>query len=61
MSKAAVACGADGLLVEVHPNPDKALKDGVQSITIQTFEQLMPELAAVALAVGRILPVPSVV
>ena len=61
MSKAAVACGADGLLVEVHPNPDKALKDGVQSITIQTFEQLMPELAAVASAVGRVLPVPSVV
>jgi 3-deoxy-7-phosphoheptulonate synthase len=53
MSMAAIACGADGLLVEVHPNPDKAIKDGVQSISIQTFEKLMPQLAAVASAIGR--------
>jgi 3-deoxy-7-phosphoheptulonate synthase len=58
MSKAAIACGADGLLVEVHPNPDKAMKDGVQSITIGCFEKLMPELSAVSAAVGRHLPVP---
>jgi len=58
MTKAAVACGADGLLVEVHPNPDKAIKDGAQSITIQQFEKLMPELAMVASAVGRELPLP---
>jgi 3-deoxy-7-phosphoheptulonate synthase len=57
MSKAAIACGADGLLVEVHPNPDKAIKDGVQSITLSAYEKLMPELAAIALAVGRRLPV----
>jgi len=53
MSKAAVAVGADGLIIEVHPNPDHAIKDGAQSITIETFERLMPELSAVAIAVGR--------
>jgi len=53
MSKAALACGADGLMIEVHPNPDKAIKDGVQSITLDAFARLMPELAAVGSAVGR--------
>jgi 3-deoxy-7-phosphoheptulonate synthase len=53
MSKAAVACGADGLIVEVHPTPDQAIKDGAQSVTIQQFEELMPELQAIARAVGR--------
>ena len=48
MCKAALAVGADGLLVEVHPNPEKALKDGAQSITIPSFEKLMPELRAIA-------------
>ncbi|MDR3691695.1 MAG: 3-deoxy-7-phosphoheptulonate synthase [Fimbriimonas sp.] len=53
MSKAAVAVGADGLIIEVHPNPDHAIKDGAQSITIEAFEKLMPELQAIASAVGR--------
>ena len=53
MCKAAAAVGADGLLVEVHPNPEKALKDGAQSITIQSFQTLMRELGAVVSAVGR--------
>jgi 3-deoxy-7-phosphoheptulonate synthase len=53
MCKAAVAIGADGLLVEVHPNPEKAIKDGAQSITIPSFQKMMPELQAVAAAVGR--------
>lgn len=53
MSKAAVACGADGLIIEVHPDPDHAVKDGAQSMTIDAFEKLMPELRAVADAVGR--------
>ena len=53
MSKAAVACGADGLIIEVHPDPDHAVKDGAQSITIEAFEKLMPELRKVAEAVGR--------
>jgi len=54
MCLAAIAAGADGLLVEVHPDPDHALKDGAQSITIPTFEDLMPRIAKVANAVGRV-------
>lgn len=53
MSKAAVAVGADGLIIEVHPNPDHAIKDGAQTITIEDFEQLMPELDLIAHAVSR--------
>jgi len=53
MSKASVAVGADGLIIEVHPIPDHAIKDGAQSITIEGFEKLMPELEAIAGAVGR--------
>ena len=51
--KAAVAIGADGLLIEVHPNPEEALSDGVQSIVPERFDALMRELKAVAKAVGR--------
>lgn len=61
MSKASVAVGADGLLVEVHPNPDHAIKDGAQSITIEQFEALMPELEAIASAVGRAFRAPVLV
>ncbi|HTJ60189.1 MAG TPA: 3-deoxy-7-phosphoheptulonate synthase [Candidatus Saccharimonadales bacterium] len=50
---AAVAAGADGLLIEVHPAPDHALKDGFQSLTFEHFEKLMAMLPAVAGAVGR--------
>ena len=50
---AAVAAGADGLLIEVHPSPDHALKDGFQSLTFGNFEALMRMLPAVAAAVGR--------
>jgi 3-deoxy-7-phosphoheptulonate synthase len=53
VAKAAVAAGADGLLVEVHPDPDHALSDGVQSLKPETFQRLMAEIRAVALAVGR--------
>lgn len=53
MSKAAVACGADGLIVEVHPDPEHAMTDGAQSLTPEAFGQLMRELQAVAIAVGR--------
>jgi 3-deoxy-7-phosphoheptulonate synthase len=53
MSLAAVAAGADGLLIEVHPNPDEALKDGAQSLTISQFQDLMPQIGEVAKAVGR--------
>lgn len=53
MALAGVAAGADGLMIEVHPSPDTALKDGAQSLTFENFEQLMTQLAPVAHAVGR--------
>ncbi len=53
LSLASIAAGADGLLIEVHPNPDEALKDGAQSQTIEQFSQLMPTAHAVAAAIGR--------
>ena len=53
MSKAAIACGADGLIIEVHPNPEEATSDGDQSLTPKHFEELMNELRLVAKAVGR--------
>jgi len=53
LSKAAVACGCDGLLIEVHPNPEEALSDGPQQLLPEKFSSLMQELKAVAQAVGR--------
>ncbi len=53
MAKAAVAAGADGLLIEVHANPEEALSDGEQSLKPDTFKTLMKELKAVAKAVRR--------
>ena len=53
MAKAAVACGADGLIIEVHPRPEEALSDGPQSLKPSKFAQLMRELRPVAEAVGR--------
>jgi 3-deoxy-7-phosphoheptulonate synthase len=53
IAKAAVAAGADGLLIEVHPNPKEALVDGLQSLTLSDFARLMGELGAVAESVGR--------
>ena len=44
LAKAALAAGADGIMVEVHPNPEKALSDGPQALTIDMFKQLMREL-----------------
>jgi 3-deoxy-7-phosphoheptulonate synthase len=55
VAKAAIAAGADGLLIEVHPNPDQAMSDGGQSLKPERFEDLMGELRAVANAVGRTL------
>jgi 3-deoxy-7-phosphoheptulonate synthase len=56
LALASVAAGADGLMIEVHPNPDQALKDGAQSLTFESFEQLMAQLAPVASSVQRKLP-----
>ncbi len=53
MTLASIAAGTDGLLIEVHPNPDEALKDGAQSLTISQFQELMPQVQAVATAIGR--------
>jgi 3-deoxy-7-phosphoheptulonate synthase len=53
MAKGAVACGADGLIIEVHPKPEEALSDGPQSLKPSKFVQLMRELRPVAEAVGR--------
>jgi 3-deoxy-7-phosphoheptulonate synthase len=53
VSRAAVAAGADGLLIEVHPHPSRALSDGAQSLKPEPFAHLMDELRAIAQAVGR--------
>jgi 3-deoxy-7-phosphoheptulonate synthase len=53
IAKAAVAAGADGLLIEVHPNPKEALVDGLQSLSLSDFSRLMEELRTLARSVGR--------
>jgi 3-deoxy-7-phosphoheptulonate synthase len=53
MARAAVAAGADAILVEVHPNADKAASDAAQTLYLDQFEQLMGELRLIASAVGR--------
>ncbi len=53
MAKAAVAAGADAILVEVHPNADKAASDAAQTLYLEQFEKLMGELRVIATAVGR--------
>jgi 3-deoxy-7-phosphoheptulonate synthase len=59
MALAAVAAGADGLLVEVHPDPATAASDGPQSLTFEQFEALMEKLPGIARAIGRQLPAAS--
>jgi 3-deoxy-7-phosphoheptulonate synthase len=56
MSRAAIACGADGILVEVHNQPEKALSDGPQSLYPEQFARMMNELEQIAPIVGRTLP-----
>ncbi len=53
VARAAVAAGADGLLIEVHPDPARALSDGAQSLTFAEFKDLMSGVRAVAAAIGR--------
>jgi 3-deoxy-7-phosphoheptulonate synthase len=52
MARASVAAGADGIIIEVHPDPEKALSDGFQALTPAGFRQMMTECRKVALAVG---------
>jgi len=53
MARAAIAAGADGLIVEVHPDPEKALSDGFQALTPAAFRQMMAECRTIATAIGR--------
>ncbi|MBR1859104.1 MAG: 3-deoxy-7-phosphoheptulonate synthase, partial [Selenomonadaceae bacterium] len=53
MARAAVAAGCDGLIIEVHPNPEVALSDGDQSLKPKNFDRLMKDLAAIAKIMGR--------
>ena len=53
MARAAVAAGADGIIVEVHPNPEDALSDGAQSLYPDQFNQLMREVRVIAEVIGR--------
>lgn len=53
LAKGALAAGADGLMIEVHPNPVEALSDGLQSLTFSDFTRLMSDLEQIASAVGR--------
>ncbi|MGH9716471.1 MAG: 3-deoxy-7-phosphoheptulonate synthase [Candidatus Acidiferrales bacterium] len=59
MARAAVAAGADGLIIEVHPDPERALSDGVQSLYPDQFAHLMDEIRAIAPAVGRSIAQPT--
>ncbi len=53
LARAAVAAGADGLIVEVHPDPDHAMSDGAQTLTPAQFTEMMQQVRAIAAAVGR--------
>ncbi len=53
MARSAVACGADGVMVEVHPDPDRALSDGPQSLSFDGFRHLMNELSVIGVLVGK--------
>lgn len=53
LSRAAIAAGADGLLIEVHPNPEEALSDGDQSLTIEMFREFIEEIRPIAHAMGK--------
>jgi 3-deoxy-7-phosphoheptulonate synthase len=59
LARAALAVGCDGLIVEVHQDPDRALSDGAQSLTIAGFESMMQELRALATILGRQVPLPA--
>ncbi len=53
IARSAIAAGADGLLIEVHPDPPKALSDGQQSLNFEQFEKLMEEIQKIAIAINR--------
>jgi 3-deoxy-7-phosphoheptulonate synthase len=53
MARASIAAGADGIIVEVHPNPDKAMSDGYQSLNFPQFEEMMKQCRRIATAMDR--------
>jgi 3-deoxy-7-phosphoheptulonate synthase len=53
MARASIAAGADGIIVEVHPNPDKAMSDGYQSLNFPQFEEMMRQCRRIAAAMDR--------
>ena len=53
MARAAVAAGADALMIEIHHDPENALSDGPQALLPETFSQLMQELRLIAQAIGK--------
>jgi 3-deoxy-7-phosphoheptulonate synthase len=59
MARAAVAAGADGLIIEVHPNPDRAMSDGAQTLFPDQFERLMREVGVIAQAIDRSMSKPA--
>jgi 3-deoxy-7-phosphoheptulonate synthase len=59
IARAAIAAGADGLIIEVHPNPEKALSDGGQSLKPERFADLVRQIRVIAEAVGRKVPEPK--
>ena len=60
MARAAVAAGADGLMIEVHPDPERAMSDGAQSLYPEQFQELMEQIAVIAEAIGSTLAPPLV-
>jgi 3-deoxy-7-phosphoheptulonate synthase len=60
LALAAIAAGADGLMIEVHPNPDTALADGPQSLTFDNFQRLMSQLVPLAQAMNKKLALPQI-
>ena len=58
MARAAIAAGADGLIIEVHPDPDRALSDGAQSLYPEQFAELMDQIRVIARAIDRELVAP---
>ena len=53
MGRAAIAAGADGLIVEVHPDPPRAMSDGAQSLYPEQFREMMEQIRVIARAIGR--------
>jgi 3-deoxy-7-phosphoheptulonate synthase len=61
LSRAAIACGADGLIIECHPEPDKAISDAQQTLSLPEMKALVESLKPIALAVGRSMPEAAIV